>query len=106
MIEAWAFLKSIPAWAWVAVAAVLVVIGAYYKGASDKNEQWEARLAKAEAEAKQAAEEARLEADSEAEKRALVFAAQQAALRGAIDDASKTGTNPLDAIFGGMSEAD
>jgi len=106
MVTALAFLRGVPSWAWVAVAAVLLVVGAYFKGSSDKNSEWETRLAIAEQEAKLAAEKAMREADSEAEKRAIAHAATQSTLVKVINDAERDNRNPLDSLLSSLPEAD
>jgi flagellar biosynthesis component FlhA len=102
MVTALAFLKSIPSWAWVAVAAVALIAGAYLKGASDKNSEWEARLAKAEQQAAEEAEAARESADESSNERELAHAATQAAIRKALEDAEKDNTNPIDILLGSL----
>lgn len=96
------FLGRIPSWAWVAVAAVAVVLFAYHKGASDKDDEWQARLEKAANQQAIKAAEARASADAEAAHRAEEHEAQQAELEGLIDEATRTDSNALDLLLDGL----
>lgn len=108
MVMAWlgaagAFLKRVPSWAYIALAAVAVVWFAYHKGASDKDAEWEARLEKAAIEQQRKANEARAQADADAQHRADEHEAKSDELRKLIDEAERTGTaNPLDELVSGL----
>ena len=99
LLPAWTFLKGVPSWAWLALAGVLLIAGSYYKGASDKNEWWQAKLTEAAAEAERKADEARKKADENADERAAEFEQESETLEGVIRDAENAGVNPLDSLI-------
>lgn len=100
------FLSRVPWWAYVAALVLITALGSYYSGRKDERAHWVAKMEAAEAQARENAELARQVADERLKQEAEEFEAQQDILREVIEDAEETSTNPLDALFGSMPEAD
>jgi hypothetical protein len=96
------FLKGVPREVWYIILALVVVLGAYHKGSSDKDNEWEARMEKAADQARIDSIDAAVSADEGAAVREEKFDAQEKALVEIIEDAKASGNNPLDALFGGL----
>jgi hypothetical protein len=99
------FLGGIPREVYYIVGAVLIVLAyGQHQYNSGKDAVLE-RLKQAQIEAQQRADEAIESADESSEERALAHATESAALTKVIQDAQSSNSNAIDALLGGLSEA-
>ena len=104
LANALTFLRGVP---WQVYAGVALVLCSYMYGCERYNagrERVLVELRRAEAEARAKAAEARRVADAEALERAEEFDEQQETLEQVIENAEGSSSNPLDALFGGLSQ--
>ena len=104
LANALTFLRGVP---WQVYAGVALVLCSYMYGCerySAGRESVLVELRQAEAEARAKAAEARRVADAEALERAVQFDEQQETLEQVIKNAEGNNSNPLDDLFGGLSQ--
>ena len=98
------FLRGVP---WQVYAGIALVLGIYGYGCERYNAGRESvlvELRQAEANARAKAADARRVADAEALERAKQFDEQQETLEQVIENAESNNSNPLDDLFGGLSQ--
>jgi hypothetical protein len=100
-------IPALPRWAWIALAAALAAFllwraldsygdRRYDQGVTDTDAKWEEASARLKAQAAQSA----TRADDAAAKRLDEFKTQVEDERKALDEAERTGSSPLDVLFG------
>lgn len=97
---------KVPWQVWLVIAMLMTNPLSYCKGKSDGKQVILERLEAAQVEATEKAEKASEQADENQGTAAIEFEAQQDILKKVITDAKANDSNPLDAVFGGMSETD